>query len=39
MVFYIFTVRLIMFALMGEVNFWTFDDNISIEDTDFGAFK
>ncbi|XP_012232950.2 WD repeat-containing and planar cell polarity effector protein fritz homolog isoform X1 [Linepithema humile] len=28
-----------MFALMGEVNFWTFDDNVNIEDTDFGAFK
>lgn len=28
-----------MFALTGEVNFWTFDDNINIEVTDFGAFK
>ncbi|XP_020291724.1 WD repeat-containing and planar cell polarity effector protein fritz [Pseudomyrmex gracilis] len=28
-----------MFALLGEVIFWTFDDNINIEDTDFGAFK
>ncbi|KYN02744.1 WD repeat-containing protein C2orf86 like protein [Cyphomyrmex costatus] len=28
-----------MFALMGEVNFWTFDDNVNIEVTDFGAFK
>ncbi|RLU18526.1 hypothetical protein DMN91_008883 [Ooceraea biroi] len=28
-----------MFALMGEVNLWTFDDSIHIEDTDFGAFK
>ncbi|KYN42596.1 WD repeat-containing protein C2orf86 like protein [Trachymyrmex septentrionalis] len=28
-----------MFALTGEVNFWTFDDNVNIEVTDFGAFK
>ncbi|GAB1868382.1 WD repeat-containing protein LOC51057-like protein [Camponotus japonicus] len=28
-----------MFALMREVIFWSFDDNISIEDSDFGAFK
>jgi len=28
-----------MFALTGEVNFWTFDDNVNIEITDFGAFK
>ncbi|EFN89810.1 WD repeat-containing protein LOC51057-like protein [Harpegnathos saltator] len=28
-----------MFALMGELNLWTFDDNVNIRDTDFGAFK
>lgn len=28
-----------MFALMGEVNLWTFDDSIHIEDTNFGAFR
>ncbi|KAL6258893.1 hypothetical protein P5V15_010839 [Pogonomyrmex californicus] len=28
-----------MFALTGEVNFWTFDDNVNIQVTDFGAFK
>lgn len=28
-----------MFTLMGELNLWTFDDNVNIKDTDFGAFK
>ncbi|XP_032668445.1 WD repeat-containing and planar cell polarity effector protein fritz [Odontomachus brunneus] len=28
-----------MFALMGELNLWTFDDNVNIKDTDFGGFK
>ncbi|XP_014483964.1 PREDICTED: WD repeat-containing and planar cell polarity effector protein fritz isoform X2 [Dinoponera quadriceps] len=28
-----------MFALMGELKLWTFDDNVNIRDTDFGAFK
>ncbi|KAL0112775.1 hypothetical protein PUN28_012206 [Cardiocondyla obscurior] len=28
-----------MSALTGEVNFWTFDDNVNVEVTDFGAFK
>ncbi|KAG7204560.1 hypothetical protein KM043_004984 [Ampulex compressa] len=28
-----------MFTLVGEVNLWTFDDNINIKDTDFGAFR
>ncbi|KOX77236.1 WD repeat-containing and planar cell polarity effector protein fritz [Melipona quadrifasciata] len=28
-----------MFTLLGEVNLWTFDDNINIKSTDFGAFR
>nr|XP_034181788.1 WD repeat-containing and planar cell polarity effector protein fritz isoform X2 [Osmia lignaria] len=28
-----------MFTLLGEVNLWTFDDNINIKNTDFGAFR
>ncbi|KZC05895.1 WD repeat-containing and planar cell polarity effector protein fritz [Dufourea novaeangliae] len=28
-----------MFTLLGEVNLWSFDDNINIKSTDFGAFR
>ncbi|XP_076625575.1 WD repeat-containing and planar cell polarity effector protein fritz isoform X2 [Colletes latitarsis] len=28
-----------MFTLFGEVNLWSFDDNINIKSTDFGAFR
>ncbi|XP_058803143.1 WD repeat-containing and planar cell polarity effector protein fritz [Phymastichus coffea] len=28
-----------MFVLLGELNFWTFDNDVSIKETDFGAFS
>ncbi|XP_011310420.1 WD repeat-containing and planar cell polarity effector protein fritz isoform X2 [Fopius arisanus] len=28
-----------MFALLGDINLWSCDDNINILDTDFGAFR
>ncbi|XP_008214857.1 WD repeat-containing and planar cell polarity effector protein fritz isoform X1 [Nasonia vitripennis] len=27
-----------MFVLLGELNFWTFDNDVNIKETDFGAF-
>uniref|UniRef100_A0ABD2WPH6 WD repeat-containing and planar cell polarity effector protein fritz n=1 Tax=Trichogramma kaykai TaxID=54128 RepID=A0ABD2WPH6_9HYME len=28
-----------MFVLLGELNFWTFDSDVDVKDTDFGAFS
>ncbi|KAJ8673486.1 hypothetical protein QAD02_004748 [Eretmocerus hayati] len=28
-----------MFIILGELNFWTFDNDVDLEETDFGAFS